>query len=966
MLKRLIFLTFVVLAVALAVPKGASGATVDIRITSGADDVEERIGPRNGAMDITSSDLEFPYEDPGQVDPQIVGLRFVNVPLVQGAVITNAYIEFEVDEIKGGTLPVNVLINGQLSPNADAFKNTAGNITARSSRTTAVVPWAVENWTAVNAKSQTPNLAAIIQEIINQPDWAYGNALVLVIADDPANPSTGIRCAESANGEATAAPLLHIDAVVKGAYSPTPADGAIEVDTAMLEWLGEGDQVTYKVYLSTDPNVGDADLVGETPLTLQVVNLTPGTTYYWRVDQIEAGGAVNAGKVWSFTTLALEAHFPSPADAATGVAVDAKLGWVPGKGAILHDVYFGADQAAVAASDISTFKGKLMAPTFDPNVLNSFTTYYWKVDEFAGPVTNAGPVWSFTTVDYYVIVNNQMTLNYNNTAEPFYSELVLDTPSDLTYDGVANLILSFQGAATNSVEPLYVVLEDSAGASAVITHPDPAAAQIGQWWKWKIPLSAFADAGVNLTAAAKLHIGVGNRVSPAAGASGTILIDDVLVIKPVVIQEPADVTAPGDNVKGVPNDGVNTGGNTAGWPAAEIPGLLIDNNVNTKFLHFKGEVEPTGFQVSPSAGASIVTGLTFTTANDAPERDPIAFELYGSNVSIDGPYELIASGQIDDFNQPVAWPRFTKNATAISFDNSVEYEHYQVLFPRVRTPASANSMQIAEVELIGTVGAVAKPKVIWVSFHAADDAPAAAAAGVGFTEAPDKGYTDLLKANGYDVTRYVSTGTPDPSVLNAADLVIISRSAPSGHYQNAAATAWNGISASTMILGGYVIRNSRMGYTTGGTMVDTTGDVSLTVNDANHPIFAGIALTDGTMVNPFAGMVVLPTDGTTLARGISINNNPVNAEGKVLATISAASGANGPAGGMVIAEWQAGASLTHSGGAGTDALAGHRLVFLTGTREPSGVTGGEAAGLYDLYPDGEQMFLNAVAYMVQK
>ncbi|NLZ05545.1 MAG: LamG domain-containing protein [Phycisphaerae bacterium] len=156
---------------------------------------------------------------------------------------------------------------------------------------------------------------------------------------------------------------------------------------------------------------------------------------------------------------------------------------------------------------------------------------------------------------------------------------------------------------------------------------------------------------------------------------------------------PSDITAAGDAVQGVPNDG--------DWPGAETPDLAIDDNVATKYLHFKGETEPTGFQVTPALGATVVTGLTLTTANDAVERDPIAFELYGSNESIDGPYALIASGEVADFNQVDAWPRFTMNATSIAFENVVAYQHYQILFPAVRDPASANSMQIAEVELIG-------------------------------------------------------------------------------------------------------------------------------------------------------------------------------------------------------------------------------------------------------------------------
>jgi len=179
----------------------------------------------------------------------------------------------------------------------------------------------------------------------------------------------------------------------------------------------------------------------------------------------------------------------------------------------------------------------------------------------------------------------------------------------------------------------------------------------------------------------------------------SLLLTMVLLSAQVATQ--ADITTPNSFIRGVPNDN--------DWPANESPNLAIDDNVNTKFLHFKGESQPTGFQVTPLAGATIVTELVFTTANDAPERDPIAFELSGSNVSIDGPYTLIASGDIVDFAQATAWPRFTKNATPITFANTIAYAHYQLLFTKVRNPAGANSMQIAEVEFVGLPAGVVPP-----------------------------------------------------------------------------------------------------------------------------------------------------------------------------------------------------------------------------------------------------------------
>ena len=63
---------------------------------------------------------------------------------------------------------------------------------------------------------------------------------------------------------------------------------------------------------------------------------------------------------------------------------------------------------------------------------------------------------------------------------------------------------------------------------------------------------------------------------------------------------------------------------------------------------------------------------------------------------------MIAAGDIVDFVGEDAWPRFTKNETVIAFDNDVAYAHYQILFTTVRDAGSANSMQIAEIELIGS------------------------------------------------------------------------------------------------------------------------------------------------------------------------------------------------------------------------------------------------------------------------
>jgi hypothetical protein len=117
----------------------------------------------------------------------------------------------------------------------------------------------------------------------------------------------------------------------------------------------------------------------------------------------------------------------------------------------MHDVYFGTDEALVAAGDPSTFKGKVMVTSFDPGALELFTTYYWKVDEFSVTGTNAGPVWSFSAPGYIIIEGSETAIDYDNTADPFVSEVAWDTPADLRFGGVADLTLRFQGKAPSGV-----------------------------------------------------------------------------------------------------------------------------------------------------------------------------------------------------------------------------------------------------------------------------------------------------------------------------------------------------------------------------------------------------------------------------------------------------------------------------------------------------------------------------------
>jgi hypothetical protein len=204
----------------------------------------------------------------------------------------------------------------------------------------------------------------------------------------------------------------------KTAYFPIPADGAefVALDVRLTWTPGYGAKMHYVVFGE------DFDEVSNAPSgVLSTASFNPGSlklakTYYWRVDESD-GVETYKGPVWSFTTEGAVSG-PNPADGAVDVEASAILGWVAGAVATSHDVYFGTDAEAVAdaTKDSPEYKGPkaLGEESYDPGKLTMNTAYFWRIDEVNDVNPDSpwpGPVWSFTTGDYFVIDDFE---DYNN------------------------------------------------------------------------------------------------------------------------------------------------------------------------------------------------------------------------------------------------------------------------------------------------------------------------------------------------------------------------------------------------------------------------------------------------------------------------------------------------------------------------------------------------------------------------
>ncbi len=161
-----------------------------------------------------------------------------------------------------------------------------------------------------------------------------------------------------------------------------------------------------------------------------------------------------------------------------------------------------------------------------------------------------------------------------------------------------------------------------------------------------------------------------------------------------------------------PSDTITAVGGTT--PDAETVDHAIDQNTQ-KYLNFGTDgdtaapfVGPVGFIVTPIMGAdgsgTVVNAIRFYTANDAPERDPASYSLEGSNDGTN--FTAIASGFLalpDARNAAgLTLDPLTQALQEVRFANSIPYKSYRVLFQHVKNDATANSVQIAEVDLLGT------------------------------------------------------------------------------------------------------------------------------------------------------------------------------------------------------------------------------------------------------------------------
>ncbi|WP_221762991.1 VCBS domain-containing protein [Chlorobium phaeovibrioides] len=183
----------------------------------------------------------------------------------------------------------------------------------------------------------------------------------------------------------------------------------------------------------------------------------------------------------------------------------------------------------------------------------------------------------------------------------------------------------------------------------------------------------------NVSESFKIRATAGGQTAESTFTVSITAVNDTPTITTYV--STADITT------GLPDTAYSVVGSS---PDTEVVKYAFDDNVNTKYLNFSG----VGSSVTVDAGANyVVTSLGLTTANDALNRDPAHFILYGSTDNAS--FTQIAAAALT----PPA-ERYTDYPT-VSFSNSTSYRYYRLAFDQSTGGGGDSYIQVAEIRLGG-------------------------------------------------------------------------------------------------------------------------------------------------------------------------------------------------------------------------------------------------------------------------
>ncbi|MDC0435485.1 PilC/PilY family type IV pilus protein, partial [bacterium] len=172
--------------------------TLDTRVTDADDDAEMVLDSTR--MRLTSDDLEMPFDEETG-NGQLIGVRFRDLDLPRGAIIDDAWLEFEVQNQHSSSISVGVY--AELG-NASEYTSNDRDLLSNRSYSSPILKALPAR--ARGEKIRFSGLQAIVQQSVDSSRWISGGALAFAFSR---NSGAGFRDLKSFEGGY--APALHIE-----------------------------------------------------------------------------------------------------------------------------------------------------------------------------------------------------------------------------------------------------------------------------------------------------------------------------------------------------------------------------------------------------------------------------------------------------------------------------------------------------------------------------------------------------------------------------------------------------------------------------------------------------------------------------------------------------------------------------------------------------------------------------------
>ncbi len=271
------------------------------------------------------------------------------------------------------------------------------------------------------------------------------------------------------------------------AREPSPIAGATSVDVnATLSWRAGREAAKHNICMSADQQaVTDGTVAVQTVTTpAYVPTLNLGTTYYWRVDEVNDAETPSLwqGDVWSFSTENFDVvdDFESYANDSPRRLFQT---WIDGAG-------FSADEFFPQGNK-GNGTGALVG--YDPTVGQIMET----------TIIHAG--------------KKAMPLFYDNAASTSSETTrTFNSPQNWTEHGTKALTLWFYGNPTNVAQQMYVKINNA----KILYDGEAGNLRLPLWQMWYIDLTAQSVKSVT-------SVSIGFDKIGGAGGAGKVLIDDL-------------------------------------------------------------------------------------------------------------------------------------------------------------------------------------------------------------------------------------------------------------------------------------------------------------------------------------------------------------------------------------------------------------------------------------------------------